>query len=128
MIAQLEFPEISKHFPPGQAITPPPRRRLLPHISAQSHPDPVILSNALTAENIGFFTFALILALHRHATGTPMTLANLARTVGHSYFAVRSQIVNTQYFACAGKSPMVTVKLTPDASTKLARIEKRLNA
>lgn len=93
-------------------------------MSPPPHPDPVMLSNALTAENISFFTFALILALTR--SGGSMTLASLSRTVGHSYFAVRSQIVNTHYFEFGGKSPLVTVKLTEDAGTKLTRILNRL--
>jgi hypothetical protein len=90
------------------------------------HPDPVALSNALTAENISFFTFALMIALERHAA--PMSLALLSRTVGHSYWAVRSQIVNTHYFAFTKPDPLVSAALTEDVVAKLARIFKRLNS
>lgn len=114
-----EFPFVALHCP---TPSPPKKRRK----DDSTNPDPIILASALTAENIGFFTFALIIALHRHTS--PMALATLARTVGHSYWAVRSQIVNTHYFIFTTPNPLVSVTLTPDAITKLARIEKRLRS
>lgn len=87
------------------------------------HPDPVQLSAALTAENLSFFTFALILVLERHGT---LSIAQLAQTVGHSYWAVRSQIVNTPYFLFTKPAPLVGAILTDDAHIKLSKIKKRL--
>lgn len=124
MIAQLEFPLIAQHFPTGtvKLQTRPKRAEQVEEASAR--PDPLLLAGALTAENIGFLSFAIIVALHRHKA--PMALAALARVVGHSYWAVRSQIVNTHYFTFTKPNPLVAATLTDDAITKLARIEKRL--
>jgi hypothetical protein len=121
MISQLEFPLIAVHFPPGSVKMPSRRIVTTP---APTHPDPLLLASALTAENIGFLSFAMIVALHR--AKAPLPLATLASSVGHSYFAVRSQIVNTHYFSFGVRSPLVTAVLTAEAHTKLARIEKRL--
>ena len=123
MTRQLEFPLITKHFPAGSVrlATRPKAQKPI----QEGNPDPLLLVAALTAENISFFSFALIVALQRHKT--PMPLASLARSVGHSYWAVRSQVVNTHYFRFGNPNPLVTAELTPDAETKLLRIEKLLS-
>ena len=126
MISQMEFPLIALHFPAGTQ-----KLRVKPQTHPNPHPDPVILSTALIAENISFITFTILLALHRNKA--PMPIARIARTTGQSYFAVRSQILNTIYFTFlppAKKSPLAnalaSAALNSEAETKLARIEKRL--
>lgn len=123
MLTQPEFPAIAAHFPAGSMKITAPKTLRTPH--DPTHPDPLRLSSALVSENISFFTFALIISLQRAAG--PVSIAALAKTVGNSYWAVRSQVVNTHYFEFDRDTPLVAARLTPAATTKLLRIEKRLS-
>jgi hypothetical protein len=125
---QLEFPEITRHFPNAaiRILRRHTMHRRLPDQEASDRPDPLKLSAALTAENLGFLSFAMIVALHRHIKA--MSIAEIAKAVGHSYWAVRSQIVNTHFFAFDASCKLKSATLSDDGRTKLLRIEKRLSS
>jgi hypothetical protein len=100
------------------------------------HPFVVDLYRALSAENVSFSTFALMLAAYHYRE--PISIARLSILTGASYHATRNQIRRTPWFiviqpetsavgANQSSGPLVMVKLTPDAEEKLLRIGRRLS-
>ena len=91
-----------------------------------------LLNAALTAENITFPTYSLLIAARRETRGRAgITLARLGELVGLSYFATRQQVLRTPWWVVRhgggpGSNNPITVSLLPEAITKLSRITDRL--
>lgn len=81
------------------------------------------LAAALTHENISFSTYAMMIAVR--TARPPPSLAAVSCMIGSSYWAARHRIDRTPYFI-KNHQDLVRLSLTPEAITKLDRIEKLL--
>lgn len=81
------------------------------------------LAAALVHENISFSTYAMMIAVH--TAEQPPSLAAVSCMIGSSYWAARHRIDRTPYFIKSHQD-LVRLSLTPEAITKLERIEKLL--
>lgn len=109
---------------PGDAAAPIRRGNLL----SKTIRDVTALPGFLSAENLGFSTWALMLFVA--LSPSPPAIARMAAEMNLSYWALRNQILRTPYFETiepTGDQPLVCVALTQDALTKLERMAKRLN-
>jgi hypothetical protein len=91
-----------------------------------------LLNAALTAENITFPTYSLLVAARRETrAGAGIRLGRLADLTGLSYYATRQQVVRTPWWAVrhglGTVESCITVSLLPEALTKLSRISARLS-
>ena len=121
---QLEFRSMLEFLQPVAAAMQS-RGRVRAKVAAKS-PDEfaVVLLRATAEEQVGFSTYAVMVAVRRHVE--PPALARVAVETGYSYHAVCKLVERSLWLEKVDGMPLKSLRLTDAGETKLERIGRRI--